>query len=84
MGELLAFLVALVNIAQPLRSLVGVAGPINRVSPRARAFSSCSINRWSNMAASTVQGQVAGVIEFDGVSFNYAGKNGTLEHRDSR
>ena len=30
MGDLLAFLVALVQIAQPLRSLVGVAGPLQQ------------------------------------------------------
>ena len=30
MGELLAFLVALVSISQPLRSLVGVAGPLQQ------------------------------------------------------
>jgi subfamily B ATP-binding cassette protein MsbA len=51
MGELMGFLVALVNISQPLRSLVAVAVRCSRASRRDRASSSCSTSRPSRRAA---------------------------------
>lgn len=80
MGELLAFLVALVNIAQPLRSLVGVAAPIQQGIAAGESIFEL-LDQPLEPAGGTLQPQrVNGNIEFDDVSFDYAGKSGTLEH----
>ncbi|MET0496891.1 MAG: lipid A export permease/ATP-binding protein MsbA [Steroidobacteraceae bacterium] len=80
MGELLAFLVALVNVAQPLRSLVGVAAPIQQGIAAGESIFEL-LDQPSEPAGGTLQStRVRGEIDFDAVSFQYAGKTGTLEN----
>jgi subfamily B ATP-binding cassette protein MsbA len=80
MGELLAFLVALVNIAQPLRSLVGVAGPIQQGIAAGESIFELLDQPLEQKGGSLQPDRVAGTIQFDDVSFDYAGKSGTLRH----
>jgi len=82
MGELLAFLVALVNIAQPLRSLVGVAGPIQQGIAAGESIFELLDQPLEQKGGSLQPERVAGTIQFDDVSFDYAGKSGTLGHID--
>ena len=82
MGELLAFLVALVNIAQPLRSLVGVAGPIQQGIAAGESIFELLDQPLEQKGGSLQPQRVAGTIQFDDVSFDYAGKSGTLGHID--
>jgi subfamily B ATP-binding cassette protein MsbA len=80
MGELLGFLVALVNISQPLRSLVGVAGPLQQgIAAGQSIFDLLDEPAEPTGGAITAQ-RVRGDIEFDRVSFSYpVGKGVTLQ-----
>ena len=82
MGELLAFLVALVNIAQPLRSLVGVAGPIQQGIAAGESIFDLLDQPLEQKGGALRPERVAGTIQFDDVAFDYAGKSGTLQHID--
>lgn len=75
MGDLLAFLVALVQIAQPLRSLVSVAGPIQQGIAAGDSIFDL-LDEPTEPAGGTLQAtRVRGDIAFDDVSFSYpAGK----------
>ncbi len=79
MGELLAFLVALVNISQPLRSLVGVAGPLQQGIAAGQSIFELLDEPPEPPGGALVAQRVRGDIEFDHVSFSYpVGKGVTL------
>jgi subfamily B ATP-binding cassette protein MsbA len=79
MGELLAFLVALVNISQPLRSLIGVAGPLQQGIAAGQGIFELLDEPPEPPGGELVAQRVRGEIEFDHVSFSYpVGKGVTL------
>ncbi len=79
MGDLLAFLVALVQIAQPLRSLVGVAGPIQQGIAAGESIFNL-IDEPTEPPGGTLKAtRVHGAIAFEQVAFSYpAGKGEAL------
>jgi len=72
MGDLLAFLVALVQIAQPLRSLVNVAGPIQQGIAAAESIFELIDEAPEPQGGALRPTRVRGDIDFDDVSFGYA------------
>lgn len=80
MGDLLAFLVALVQIAQPLRSLISVAGPIQQGIAAGESIFEL-LDEPVEPAGGTLQAtRVHGNIAFEDVSFSYpAGKGAALK-----
>ena len=79
MGDLLAFLVALVNVTQPLRSLVGVAGPLQQGIAAAQSIFELLDEPVEPAGGARIAQRVRGDIEFDDVSFSYpTGKGATL------
>ena len=79
MGDLLAFLVALVNIAQPLRSLVNVAGPIQQGIAAGESIFELLDEPLEPVGGERITGRVKGDVHFDNVSFTYpAGKGVAL------
>jgi ATP-binding cassette, subfamily B, bacterial MsbA len=80
MGELLAFLVALVNISAPLRSLVGVAGPLQQGIAAGQSIFDLLDEPSEPTGGSRKAERVRGDIEFDRVSFSYpVGKGVALQ-----
>jgi subfamily B ATP-binding cassette protein MsbA len=80
MGELLGFLVALVNISQPLRSLVGVAGPLQQGIAAGQSIFNLLDEPAEPSGGALIAERVRGEIEFDRVSFSYpVGKGVTLQ-----
>jgi ATP-binding cassette, subfamily B, bacterial MsbA len=71
MGQLLGFLVALVNISQPLRSLVGVAGPLQQGVAAGQSIFELLDEPAEPSGGTRVAQRVRGDIEFDKVSFSY-------------
>ena len=83
MGDLLAFLVALVNIAQPLRSLVGVSGPLQQGIAAGQSLFELLDEPPEPAGGRVTAERVRGDIEFKGVAFSYAtGKGAALQHVD--
>jgi ATP-binding cassette, subfamily B, bacterial MsbA len=83
MGDLMAFLVALVNIAQPLRSLVGVAGPIQQGIAAGETIFELLDEPKESGGGSRVAARARGEVRFAGVSFTYpAGKGVALQDID--
>jgi subfamily B ATP-binding cassette protein MsbA len=81
MGDLLAFLVALVGIAQPLRSLIGVSGPMQQGIAAGQSIFEMLDEPPEPGGGDRVANRVRGDIVFDDVSFAYpAGKGQALEH----
>lgn len=79
MGDLLAFFVALVGIAQPLRSLVGVSGPLQQGIAAGQSIFELLDERPEPAGGDFIARRVHGEIEFEHVSFAYpAGKGVTL------
>jgi len=79
MGELMGFLVALVNISQPLRSLVAVAGPMQQGIAAGQGIFELLDEPVEPPGGTLVTQRVRGEIEFDRVSFSYpVGKGVTL------
>jgi len=79
MGDLLAFLVALVNIAQPLRSLVNVAGPIQQGIAAGESIFELLDEPLEPVGGERITGRMKGEVHFDNVSFTYpAGKGVAL------
>lgn len=75
MGDLLAFFVALVGIAQPLRSLVGVSGPLQQGIAAGQSIFELLDTQAEPVGGRLVVARVRGDIEFKQVSFAYqAGK----------
>jgi subfamily B ATP-binding cassette protein MsbA len=80
MGDLLGFLVALVNISQPLRSLVGVAGPLQQGIAAGQSIFDLLDEPVEPPGGALAARRVRGDIEFDRVSFSYpVGKGVTLK-----
>ena len=83
MGDLLAFLVALVNIAQPLRSLVGVSGPLQQGIAAGQSLFELLDEPPEPAGGRVTAERVRGDIEFKGVAFSYpTGKGAALQHVD--
>ncbi len=83
MGDLLAFLVALVNIAQPLRSLVGVSGPLQQGIAAGQSLFELLAEPAEPSGGTLTAERVRGAIEFKNVSFSYpAGKGVALHNID--
>lgn len=79
MGDLLAFFVALVGIAQPLRALVGVSGPLQQGIAAGQSIFEMLDTRIEPVGGDRVVERVRGDIEFKDVSFAYqAGKGAQL------
>jgi ATP-binding cassette, subfamily B, bacterial MsbA len=79
MGDLLAFLVALVGISQPLRSLVSVAGPLQQGIAAGQSIFELLDEPPEPPGGALIAQRVRGDIEFDRVSFSYpVGKGVTL------
>lgn len=75
MGDLLAFLVALVQIAQPLRSLISVAGPIQQGIAAGESIFELLDEPVEPPGGTLQAARVQGNIAFEAVSFSYpAGK----------
>jgi subfamily B ATP-binding cassette protein MsbA len=80
MGDLLAFFVALVGIAQPLRSLVGVSGPLQQGIAAGQSIFELLDAQIEPAGGDLVVERVRGDIEFKNVSFAYqAGKGVQLD-----
>src|SRR5438132_6946500 len=73
MGDLLGFLTALVSIAQPLRELVGVAGPLQQGIAAAQSLFELLDEPQEPQGGSWRVARVHGAVQFDHVSFSYAG-----------
>jgi subfamily B ATP-binding cassette protein MsbA len=71
MGELLAFFTALSLIAQPLREVVGVAGPLQQGLTAGQSIFALLDEPAEPDPGSHVATRVRGEIEFDRVSFAY-------------
>jgi ATP-binding cassette, subfamily B, bacterial MsbA len=85
MGDLLAFFTALVGIAQPLRSLVNVSGPLQQGIAAGQSIFEL-LDEPSEPTGGTLPARdVRGDIEFRDVSFSYpAGKGAALRHVNVR
>jgi|ADGO01.1.fsa_nt_gi ABC-type multidrug transport system, ATPase and permease components len=77
MGDLLAFLVALVNIAQPLRSLVNVSGPLQQGIAAGQSLFELLDEPGEPASGTITAARVRGDIEFDHASFSYPTGKGT-------
>jgi subfamily B ATP-binding cassette protein MsbA len=75
MGDLMAFLVALTQIAQPLRSLVGVAGPIQQGIAAGESIFELLDEPLEPAGGSLKVARARGEIEFDNVQFSYPAGN---------
>ncbi|HVF15388.1 MAG TPA: ATP-binding cassette domain-containing protein, partial [Steroidobacteraceae bacterium] len=83
MGDLLAFLVALVNIAQPLRSLVNVAGPIQQGIAAGESIFDLLDEPLEPAGGERKAERVRGEVQFEQVSFGYPeGKGIALQDID--
>mgnify|MGYP001184836219 FL=1 len=71
MGDLMAFLVALVNVAQPLRSLVNVAGPIQQGIAAGESIFALLDEPTEPKGGTKIADRVRGDVEYDHVSFSY-------------
>jgi ATP-binding cassette, subfamily B, bacterial MsbA len=78
-GDLLAFITALVNIAQPLRSLVNVAGPLQQGIAAGQSIFQMLDEPVEVQGRGHVVPRVRGDVEFRDVSFSYpSGKGAAL------
>ncbi len=73
MGDLLGFLTALVSIAQPLRELVGVAGPLQQGIAAAQSLFELLDEPTEPQGGALRVARARGAVEFDRVSFAYGG-----------
>ncbi|HEX7011894.1 MAG TPA: lipid A export permease/ATP-binding protein MsbA [Steroidobacteraceae bacterium] len=83
MGDLLAFLVALVGISQPLRALVSVAGPMQQGIAAGQSIFELLDEPTEPRGGTRVVERVRGEIEFDEVSFKYPMGQGVALERVS-
>jgi ATP-binding cassette, subfamily B, bacterial MsbA len=78
-GELLGFLTALGMLAQPLRNLIGVSGPMQQGIAGAQSLFEMIDEPAEPQGGSRVVGRARGEVEFDNVSFTYdSGKGAAL------
>lgn len=83
MGDLMAFLVALVNIAQPLRNLVGVAGPIQQGIAAGETIFELLDETTEPVGGTLMPGRARGDVELRDVSFTYPAGKGVALHEVS-
>jgi ATP-binding cassette, subfamily B, bacterial MsbA len=76
MGDLLAFLTVLGGVAQPLRSLVGVAGPLQQGIAAGQSIFELLDEPAELSEGIRIPARVRGDIEFRDVSFGYAAGKG--------
>jgi len=80
MGDLLGFLTALVSIAQPLRDLVGVAGPLQQGIAAGQSLFEVLDEQPEPQGGAFLTKRVRGAVEFEQVWFSYpAGVRGAAE-----
>jgi subfamily B ATP-binding cassette protein MsbA len=78
-GELIGFLTGLGMLAQPLRSLIGVAGPMQQGIAGAQSIFAMIDEPREPQGGGRVVARVRGEVEFDNVSFTYdAGNSAAL------
>ncbi len=70
-GDLLAFITALVSIAQPLRELVGVAGPLQQGIAAGQSLFELLDEPIEPQGGTLRAARVRGEVQFDHVSFSY-------------
>ncbi|HKT71954.1 MAG TPA: lipid A export permease/ATP-binding protein MsbA [Steroidobacteraceae bacterium] len=81
MGDLLAFFTALINIAQPLRGVVGVAGPLQQGIAAGQSVFELLDTPIEPQGGGHAVPRVRGAVVFEDVSFAYdTGKGAALEH----
>lgn len=80
MGDLLAFFVALVGIAQPLRALVGVSGPLQQGIAAGQSIFQLLDEPTETEGGNLVVERVRGDIEYQNVSFTYPVGKGAALH----
>jgi ATP-binding cassette, subfamily B, bacterial MsbA len=71
MGDLLGFITALVSIAQPLREVVGVAGPLQQGIAAAQSLFEVLDEPEESQGGALTTLRVRGEVEFEHVSFAY-------------
>ena len=76
MGDLLGFLTALVSIAQPLRDLVGVAGPLQQGIAAGQSLFEVLDEPPEPQGGTFRSARVRGAVQFEDVSFAYGGDPG--------
>jgi ATP-binding cassette, subfamily B, bacterial MsbA len=76
MGDLLGFFTALVSIAQPLRDLVGVAGPLQQGIAGGQSLFELLDEPAEPQGGSYRAARVRGAVQFEHVSFTYGAGNG--------
>ena len=83
MGDLLGFITALVSIAQPLRDLVGVAGPLQQGIAAGQSLFEVLDEPPEPQGGAWRSPRVRGAVEFEHVSFSYpAGGRGATAERE--
>ncbi|WP_116813751.1 lipid A export permease/ATP-binding protein MsbA [Steroidobacter cummioxidans] len=80
MGDLLAFFVALVGIAQPLRALVGVSGPLQQGIAAGQSIFQLLDEAPEPEGGNLVTERVRGDIEYQNISFTYPVGSGAALH----
>jgi subfamily B ATP-binding cassette protein MsbA len=76
MGDLLGFVTALVQIAQPLRELVGVAGPLQQGIAAGQSLFEILDEPVEPRSGTFVSPRVRGEVQFADVTFAYEGGKG--------
>jgi len=79
MGDLLGFLTALVSIAQPLRELVGVAGPLQQGIAAGQSLFELLDQAVEPQGGAWRVARARGAVRFDHVWFSYAGGVGAAD-----
>ena len=79
MGDLLGFFTALVSIAQPLRELVGVAGPLQQGIAGGQSLFELLDEPLEPQGGSYRAARVLGAVAFEHVSFAYAAAGGAAD-----
>jgi subfamily B ATP-binding cassette protein MsbA len=84
-GDLLGFVTALVSIAQPLRELVGVAGPLQQGIAAGQSMFEILDEPAEPQGGGYIATRVRGDVELANVSFSYAsGKGAALQDVSTR
>jgi len=82
MGDLLGFLTALVSIAQPLRDLVGVAGPLQQGIAAGQSLFEVLDERTEPQGGTFRTRRARGAVELEHVWFTYPGSASGDGHSD--
>ena len=84
MGDLLGFFAALVSIAQPLRELVGVAGPLQQGIAAGQSLFELLDEPVEPQGGALTVLRARGEVQFDQVSFRYGADSATGEPHTRR